>query len=288
MLLGALLGLIVPGLHAVPPALIIILLATLIYLACFKLELSSFKSISISRIAFFIAARFVLLPLGVFFTVDRIWPDYSLAAFVLSAMPAGVSAPAFSGMFGGSVAVALAIVVATNAMSPVVVPSLLIATGYDRSVHIDTISIFETLAASIFCPIILFLLTRRTRTLTEFISHNGRALSVTLVSVIIFLAIGTRRAEFIAAPHLLPEQLFLSACIFLLLFGAGWIFCRNGSLDERIATSLCSGCNNAALGISIAVLYFPPRVGMFLVVSEIPWLFGPIAFRKFLHWRAGK
>jgi hypothetical protein len=40
--------------------------------------------------------------------------------------------------------------------------------------------------------------------------------------------------------------------------------------------------NNTALGIVLGFLYFPPEVSIFLVTSELAWVFGMIIFKGYL------
>lgn len=282
MAIGAVAGILLPGLDQIPSQVIIALLAILIYLSCFRVDPSSIRKVSPARLLLFTAIRFLIVPLIIYFGVYWVMPQHALGALMLGAVPAGVSAPAFTGMFGGSVVLALSLVVVTNLLAPFSIPVLLSLAGYDSSVQIDTARVFLTLSIAVFAPIIIFALTRKSSKLVERILHFGRAWSVLLVSIIITLAIGSRRDLLLGSSLATAEQLFLSSFIFLLLFVAGWLFCPGNSREERIATSLSSGCNNAALGISISLLYLPHDVGVFLVLAEIPWIFGPVLFRRFL------
>jgi len=281
MAIGAAIGLIVPGWSVVPSGVVVALLGSIIYLACFRIGGLSPKLFSPQRIALFFVLRFIALPIVIFFCAQTIAPKYALPLVVLTAMPAGVSAAAFTGFFGGTVPLAFVLVVLTNISTPFLVPLLMQLTA-GTVIRIDTVSIFRTLALAIFVPMALYFFTRRVSSIRSSVEQFGRSTTVVIVALIIMLVVGARREFFLDHPGDLPELLFMSSLGFLILFLSGWYMYPAGSREDRIACSVSSGCNNAALGVSIALMYFPPEVGLFLVISEIPWMIGPIVLRRVL------
>lgn len=87
----------------------------------------------------------------------------------------------------------------------------------------------------------------------------------------------------LSTPILVPLVMRLTAGIVIHLdFLSGWYLYPARSREDRIACTISSGCNNVALGVSIAAMYFPPEVGLFLIISEIPWMLGPVVMRRVL------
>ncbi len=281
MAIGAAFGLLVPGWSAVPSGVVVALLGLIIYLACFRIGVLSIRTFSLPRIAVFFLLRFVALPIVVFFVAQALSPKYVLPLVVLTAMPAGVAAAAFTSFLGGTVSLAFILVVLTNLSTPILVPLVMRLTA-GTVIYLDTLSIFCTLALAIFVPMASYGLTRNIRSVKVQVERFGRSATVVVVALIIMLVVGARREFFLEHPGDLPELLLVSSLGFVILFLSGWYLNPAGSREDRIACTISSGCNNVALGVSIAVMYFPPEVGLFLIISEIPWMLGPVVLKRVL------
>ncbi|MCB0321852.1 MAG: hypothetical protein KDD60_13080, partial [Bdellovibrionales bacterium] len=82
------------------------------------------------------------------------------------------------------------------------------------------------------------------------------------------------------------DTLLVTIFGFFVFYLFGWYMGRGLDREGRIATTFSSGVNNNALGIGIAAIHFEPRVALFLVVSEFPWIAAIALFGKFLRKRS--
>lgn len=262
-------GLFAPGLDRVPTHIPIDLIAVVTYFACFKIRLADITQLAWRRMAVFYACRFLLLPVLAYMLLHSAFPMLGLAALLFFLLPAGLSTPAFAMIHGSNVALAMALSVSTNLLLPFALPAVcLLVSG--TGVAVDAGRIFFTLSAVMFLPVLLYAATRNNAKLQGWTNDNGKWLSLLLVLVVIAVAIAPQRAAIFVHPGQMVLYTVLSGLCYALAYVAGWLWPEPARRD-RITLSLASGANNAALGISLSLLYFPPDVRLFMVAGEISW-----------------
>src|SRR5262249_49952310 len=103
-----------------------------------------------------------------------------------------------------------------------------------------------------------------------------------LIAFIIGLAVSKQRDVILlhGAELLMPFIVILLCYASYIIFG--W-FCARGSCDEHITFSACSSFNNAALGVSLALLHFGSSEILFMALGEIGWALLPWMFKTWLR-----
>ena len=274
-------GLIVPGMEKIPDSSSMLALTLLTYISCFKLREGSFSDIHWPHILLYYVIRFALLPVALFALAHQFAPEQAMGVFLLALVPSAVSSPAFSSMFGGLVAPAFAIVILSQLLAPLMIPLQFAWLG-DLAVAPSPLDLFRTLMMCIFAPMIFYYFTRKQPQIECFCIRNNKLASILLVTFVIALVIAKQRDLILADPIALiaPFVVILGCYALFMIFG--WWFSPKTSRELRTTYLVCSGFNNVALGVSLALLHFPPQVVLLVAVSEVAWSLLPMMMRWFL------
>jgi predicted Na+-dependent transporter len=135
----------------------------------------------------------------------------------------------------------------------------------------------------IFMPILVYALVRNHRPSAAYIYRQNKLFSIILVAFVIALAIAKQRDIILSHGTGLLASLVITMLCFSCYMAFGWLVTLRCPPPERITFAACSCFNNAALGVSLALLHFPPDVTLFVAVSEMVWSLLPIMFRHFLQ-----
>ena len=270
-----------PGSYSGP--FILAALCFIIFASSFKVDFSPvfFRKQAVT-IAGFYVVRFVLLPLVLFGLLRSFSPFYATALFIMAALPAGVTSPAFANVFGGNVSLALALLILSSSLTPVVIPYVG-GVLMDEKLDIDKFQLFSTLFITVILPYVLHLPFRRSVAISHWMRHHDSFISIVGIGVLFALAIASYREVLIEDPSLLPPFVLVGLCVFLFLYAFGWVVWSRGRQGDKIALFFISGANNVALGVVISFLYFPTRLGVFFVVCQILWVVVLIPVRKLLQ-----
>ena len=285
MSLSLLVGLFSPALgHApdwAPPAV----LALMLMFSYARVDLAHLRHINLIEIGGFYAIRFLLYPLLLFIACAWFLPDYRYAVLLLALLPSAVSAAAMASLMGGHTTLALTGTLLSGVLAPLTIPLAFEWVGMD--VAIDTVSMFVTTAILIFVPgVVYFLGFARFPKARDFIHGNAGFASVLLFSVFIIVVVAKLSPQIWA-----QDVLFLlkSGIVLALVYSSFYVLARllagRMSLEKRISYSLLSGCNNVGLGVSLALLYFPARENIYLIICEFLWVFLLAGFKFFLERR---
>ncbi len=281
MILSCVAGLILPGMPQLPNESAIVALTLLTFFSCYKLKDGGFAAIRWRDIGRFYALRFLLLPIALWWLANLFIPDYATAVFLLSVLPAAVASPAFTNIFGGAVPPAFAIVIISQILSPLIIPlhfALIKNAAAPAPAHL-----FSTLAICVLLPMAAYALLRRHKKSAAYFYAQNKFFSMLLVAFVIALAIAKQRDVILADPMAIGAPLLVTTCCFAIYIIFGWFSLRRAPRAERITFATCSSFNNAALGVSLALLHFPPPVILAIAVSEIAWSLLPAMMRVFLR-----
>lgn len=282
LLISCVVGLAVPMLAAVPDVSASVALAMLTYASCFKLRDGGFREIRWNNILLFYLVRYVLLPIILLVIAKEFFPAYAAGIFLLALLPTAVSSPAFANMFGGRVPPAFAIVILSTILAPFLIPLQCEWILSDADIAPSPLPLFRTLAFCVFLPMVFYFATYKHKILSACMYNNVKLISIILVFFVIALVIAKQR-DFIlghTAELILPTS--LTIICYAVFLAVGWWFASGQARNTRISFATCSGFNNVALGVSVALLHFPQNVILFVAVSEMAWAMLPIMFRWFL------
>lgn len=288
LLLSCLAGLFVPGIELLPNETAVFILALLMFLSCYKLQEGGFESMRWRDIVQFYVLRYGLLPVLLWAIARAIVPDYAVGVFLLSVVPAGVSSPAIGSIYGGAVAPGFAIVILSQLAAPFMIPlQFTWLSHFDQgtAAHImpSPTQLFTTMVWCILVPMLVHALVKKHQSSAAWFTRHNKFLSVLLIAFVIALAIAKQKEVILASGWGLLGILLITILCYTIYMISGWYLAARQAYPARITYAACSVFNNAALGVSLALLHFPPSVLLFVAVSEIGWAMLPMMFRGWLR-----
>lgn len=281
LIFACVLGLILPGLPRVPNESSIVALAALMFVSSYKLRDGGFESIRWGDVALFWFMRYALLPLLLWFVAHQFIPAYAASVLLLSVVPAAVSSPAFSSIYGGAVPPAFAIVVLSQLLTPVLIPVQFLIVGGEH-VSPSPAHLFLTLLWCIVLPMAAYFLARNHQKTADYIYTQNKFFSILLIVFVIALAVAKQRDVILDNPIGVVPPLMVALACYSVYMIAAWVLSAKRSRPERVTYATCSAFNNAALAVSLGLMHFPPDVVLFVAASEIGWAFLPAIFKRFL------
>ncbi len=281
-------GFIVPQPGANAGHFILVVLALIIFSSSFKVRFStSFFRAHAAIILGFYVLRFIVLPVVVFWAVMPFSSFYASSLFLLCVLPAGVTAPALTNVFGGNISLALALLIISSFFTPFLLP-LLSGALMQEVLEIDRFRLFITLFATVILPYLLHLPLRSHARTTQWMQHHDSFISIVGIGLIFALAIATYRPILLGQPQDILPYVLAAFTAFVGLYFFGWFACYKSPKADRLAVLFNSGANNVALGVVISFLYFPVSTGVFFIVCEIVWVLILIPVKKIIGGIAGE
>jgi len=172
------------------------LLMGLLFISFLRLDLSALlrpQPGSWLEVLVWFLVKLVVLPLAVWALFHWLWPEWALAALVLSAVSTGVSCPFYATLLGANLPRVVLVVVTTSLALPLILPALIrLLTGAQTEVPFWPM--FRLLSMLIFLPAAAMALCRRwLPSLVEALGRVSYPLSLALmfvISAIVFAPIG--------------------------------------------------------------------------------------------------
>jgi predicted Na+-dependent transporter len=272
LLSSCFLGFIIPEIGEKTSFVILFFLFVVIFCSFFQLDFqkeafryNSKKAISYSFL------RYIIFPLAAYYLIAPFSQFYAFTLFFLALMPAAVSSPAFTNMFGANMNLSLIILVISSFLVIVTIPFF---TPYYLHVEsgIKITSLLKTLMLTVLLPFILHLPLRKSYKIDKWMRVNLPVITLLSLSLIFIFAISRNKSAILGNIPQLIEFTLVSAVFYAILYISGWFLFFKHGRDNKIAYSVSSGMNNIGLAVSLAALYLPAQVCIFLIVSEFTWV----------------
>jgi BASS family bile acid:Na+ symporter len=273
LIAGILLGLLYPIPFKAPPIVPKVLLGMMLFLAFLKIDaLEVLENMKNSRLMIYIAFFYMLaIPLGFYFSTRIFNPELAVGILLLTAMPAGVSAPVLTDIARGNISLSMSLTIISQLLAPFTVPLLFWIVDVN-SLTISKLQILKDIAILVFVPMIISQIVKRylPRTIKK-TQHLFTSANVFLLFSFVYIAISSQRNIIIENPAGLIWKIAVLYLVFILLHVIGYMICPNESKENRIAIAIGSAYMNNGMAIVLAVSYFKPEILVLMVLSEIPW-----------------
>ena len=222
------------------------------------------------------------MPVALFYLILPFSSFYASCLFLLFVLPAGVTAPAFTNVFGGNVALALVLLILSSFLTPIVLP-LLSGLLMTEVLEIDQFKLFSTLFITVIFPYLIHLPFRKNLNVKTWMQNHDSFISIVGIALIFSLAIAEYKSVLLSQPALIIPFFLIILAAFIVLYLAGWSIFYKASKPNKIAMLFNSGANNVALGVVISFLYFPAKTGIFFIVCEIVWVLILIPVKRWVR-----
>lgn len=213
------------------------------------------------------------LPVVVYLIAAHFIQEYAIALLLLSAMPAGMTAPLLTKIAGGKEEFSLVIAVITSLLAPLTVPLVTVWTIGTR-IPVDPISIATSLIIVILVPFILggiiTYLWPRVRGFSQKLHPVSLGLLGLLIAGLVSDQAGIIREQIVDGSIIQPlGVLFI---FFIILHVFGYVLSRFGKRSLHIASIVSLVYMNFTLAIYLAYTFFPDAgVVVPTTLSIIPW-----------------
>jgi len=273
LIAGILLGLWSPVPFKAPPIVPKVLLGMMLFLAFLKIDaLEVIENIKNFRLMIYITFLYMLaIPLGFYFSTWIFNPELAVGLLLLTAMPAGVSAPVLTDIARGNISLSMSLTIVSQLLAPITVPFLFWIVDVN-SLTISKLLILKDIAILVFVPMIISQVVKRFLPLTiKTTQHLFTSANVFLLFSFVYIAISSQRNVILENPAGLIWKIAVLYLVFILLHVIGYMICPNENKENRIAITIGSAYMNNGMAIVLAVSYFKPEILVLMVLSEIPW-----------------
>ncbi len=276
-------GLIVPWIDQLPRVTGLVLVSGVIFFSCPKISIEELKSLKIKSALFFYVLRFLLLPVPLYFAANALVPDYAVGVLLIALAPVGVTSTVIAALTNANPSWALSATVVANVLIVLTMPLYVFYLSGDV-IEINVFQLFLTLVIGIFLPVLLyFFAVAKVKKARNWVARDGSFYAIAFTFVQNVFVISLIREFIFSNAHSVLLLLIVCLLLYALFYIAGWLFAFRMEHKERKSYMICSGVNNIALAIGIAVLYFSPVTILVVVIGEIAWTFAVIAFKKYVE-----
>jgi predicted Na+-dependent transporter len=281
LLVSCMIGMFVPSVGEYTSLIFIISLASIIFCSYFNINLSLSSLTADFKISIqFYLLRFIILPIAVYFIFRLISDFYALVMLLIFLLPAAVSSPAFTTLFGGKPELSLKILISSSFLSIISIPFLMgLLPG--SSVDIPAGNMLLTLIYTILIPFIVHLPLRYIKAVSNTIIRFNTLFTLLGLSIIFVFAIAKNKTVILNNPVLVGIIATEALVLYIILYLLGYFLIPKSSPQHRRTFAISSGANNIGLGVTITALFFPGNINIFFIVSQLAWVVVLIPVR---HW----
>jgi BASS family bile acid:Na+ symporter len=249
------------------------LLGMMLFLVYLKIDaIEILENIRNYRLMIYIASFYmIIIPLLFFFSIRIFDKELALGVLLLTAMPAGVSAPALTDIAKGNASLSMSLTIVTQIIAPVTVPMLFWLIDI-KGLEINKILIFKDIALLVFVPMMISqLLKKYFPEAIRKTQHMFTSANVLLLFAFVYAAISSQRDVILDNLYGLIWKIALLYLVFILLHVAGYLISYKEAKKNRIAVAIGAAYMNNGMAIVLAASYFKPEILVLMVLSELPW-----------------
>lgn len=287
LLLSCLLGMVVPSCGDATPRIVMIALAFIIFCSFFQVDFSRSAFVADLRISlWFWALRYLLVPLAVFGILLPFSSFYALAMLLMLLLPAAVSSPSFSLIFGGKADLSLKVLLYSSFLAVLTIPVCLgwLAGSLAR---VSPVDMLLTLLYTMVVPFLLHLPLRRVSFVREITGRYNTLWTLLGLSTIFITATARNKSAILGNPSQVLLYATIAIVLYFVLYALGYVLMPKRSSLEKRTFSISSGANNIGLGVTITAMFFPGPMNIFFIVAQLAWVLALVPLRRiFLKFSA--
>ena len=237
------------------------------------------------RMGWFLLYRLVLLPAAVALLFRAVWPEYGLAALLLTGVSTGAVAPFFSILLQANTGFVLVMTVLSSLLVPFTLPPL-VALLFGQAMDLSVASMMRLLALVVFIPVAgAELLKRVSPRMVDRLVRRQFPFSLTLFAIT-NLGVFSKFSGFFFSN---PQMLWLSVGVAFLLAGiylaAGIGVALRWPLPDQLAAAISLGIMNNILVIVFSAHFFTPLEPTTAAAYMIPYWMLVLPLRAWRGWR---
>jgi bile acid:Na+ symporter, BASS family len=235
--------------------------------------LQVFQEIKKKAFILFVLCLFKLciIPVGLFFLTQALWPEYAVPVLLLSGISTGVVAPFISGLLEASTLLVLMMVVVSSLLAPFSLPAL-VSLLIGRTIEISFLVMVRILAMVIFLPALAVILLRYLcPAFLEKLEKVQFPVSLMTIACINLGVFAKYSSFFIETPAKVAGTILvafvLSAIYHLVGFSVTWGMKR----EDRLAGAISFAYMNNVLIIVFSSQFFGPLAPALAALYMLPF-----------------
>jgi BASS family bile acid:Na+ symporter len=235
--------------------------------------LQVFQDIKKKAITLLILCLFKLciIPVGLFFLTQALWPEYAVPVLLLSGISTGVLAPFISGLLEASTLLVLMTVVVSSLLAPFSLP-VLVSLLIGHTIKIPFLAMVRILAMVIFLPALAVILLRYlcSPSLEKLkkIQFPASLISIACINLGVFAKYSS---FFIGAPMKVAETILVSFILSAIYHLVGFLVTWGMKREDRLAGAISFAYINNVLIIVFSSQFFGPLSPALAAVYMLPF-----------------
>jgi predicted Na+-dependent transporter len=283
LLLSCLIGMMVPSFGDITPRLVMIALAFIVFCSFFQIDFSTGALAADFKLSFqFWLIRFIIIPVVVFLILKWFSEFFAVLMLLMFLLPAAVSSPSFTILFGGKPDLSLKILIYSSFLSVLSIP-LIMGLLPGSLVKVNAGQLLMTMVYTIILPFLVHLPLRKVSVVRNTIGRYNALFTLLGLGVIFIAATARNKPAILGNPVLVGLYAVIALLLYFILYLTGYLLMPTKSRRERLTMSISSGANNIGLGVTITALFFPGNMNVFFIVAQLAWVIALIPLRKIFH-----
>jgi predicted Na+-dependent transporter len=272
LLISCLIGMVVPSVGDSTSMIVILSLAFIIFCSFFQINFTAEFLVTDFAISIkFWFLRYVIIPIAVYFAFKWISNFYALVLLLTFLLPAALSYPSFSVLFGGKPDLSLKILVYSSFLAVLTIPFLM-RLLLSSSINVSTGKLLLTMVYTIIIPFILHLPLRKVKPVREVFGRYNSLLTLIGLCSIFVVVTARNKPAILGNPKLIGLFAVEALILYSVLYLVGFFLFPSQPADSRKTFSISSGANNIGLGVTLTALFFPGEMNIFFIVSQLAWV----------------
>jgi BASS family bile acid:Na+ symporter len=215
--------------------------------------------------------KLCIIPVGLFFLTQALWPEYAVPVLLLSGISTGVLAPFISGLLEASTLLVLMTVVVTSLLAPFSLPAL-VSLLIGHTIKIPFLAMVRILAMVIFLPALAVILLRSlyppSLEKLKKIQLLASLISIACINLGVFAKYSS---FFLGAPVKVVETLLVSFILSAIFHLVGFLVTWGMKREDRLAGAISFAYMNNALIIVFSSQFFGPLSPALAALYMLPF-----------------
>lgn len=282
LLISCFIGMLVPNAGDKTSLVVILSLAFIIFCSCFLIDFSTGSLLTdfIISVKFWFL-RYVIIPVVVFLLFKWISSFYAPVLLLSFLLPAAVSSPSFTAIFGGKPDLSLKILIYSSFLAVFTIPSMMTLL-LNSSVEVPEGKMLLTLVYTIIVPFIVHFPLRKIRIVKETAVRYNPLFTLIGLGTIFIVVTARNKMAILGNPGLVGLFAVEALILFSVMYLTGFYLIPKQPSEVRKTLSISSGANNIGLGVTLTALFFPGDMNVFFIVSQLAWVLMLIPLRRVL------
>jgi len=215
--------------------------------------------------------KLCVIPVGLFFIAEVLWPEYAVPVLLLSGISTGVVAPFISGFVEASTLLVLVMVVVSSLIAPFSLPAL-VSLLVGRTIELSFLSMVKILAMVIFLPVTAAILLRNLYpSILEKLERLQFPASLLTFACINLGVFAKYSSFFLKKPVVVAETVLVAFVLSIIYHAVGFLVTWRMKREDRLAGAVSFAYMNNVLVVAFSAHFFGPLSPTLAALYMLPF-----------------